>query len=96
MKIIGETRTLISGIVFKYLNDGKVVVYKGESTSWEGTFTLKYYEHWWKDEKGKLHYDSYNETPQLIKYKMPDITAVGTIDFEYQTTKRRKNNRREA
>ena len=86
IKSIGETRVLISDIVFKYLNDGKVVIYKGESTSWEGTFTLKYYEHWWEDEKGTLHYDAYNESSPLVKYKMTDITSVGSINFEYKTT----------
>lgn len=86
MKSIGETRTFISDIVFKYLNDGKVVIYKGESSSWEGTFTLKYYEHWWTDEKGTLHYDAYNETSPLVKYKMTDITSVGPINFQYKTT----------
>jgi len=86
LKIIGETRTLISDIVFKYLNDGKVVIYKGESTNWEGTFTVKYYEHWWKDEKGTLHYDAYTEESPLVKYKMADITSVGPINFEYKTT----------
>ncbi|MBU3189581.1 zf-HC2 domain-containing protein [Clostridium bowmanii] len=86
MKSIGETRVLISDIVFKYLNDGKVAIYKGESTNWEGTFTVKYYEHWWEDEKGKLHYDSYNESSPLVKYKMTDITSVGPISFEYKTS----------
>jgi len=86
MKSIGETRVLISDIVFKYLNDGKVIIYKGESTSWEGTFTLKYYEHWWEDEKGTLHYDAYNESSPLVKYKMTDITSVGPINFKYETT----------
>jgi len=86
MKSIGETRTLISDTVFKYLNDGKVVTYKGESTSWEGTFTLKYYEHWWEDEKGKLHYDGYNEQFPSVRYKKADITSVGPINFKYKTT----------
>jgi hypothetical protein len=57
-----------------------------QGTSWEGTFTLKYYEHWWQDEAGVLHQESYyNEYPE-IKYKMSDIEAVGTIDFQYKTT----------
>jgi len=86
MKSIGETRVLISDIVFKNLNDGKVVIYKGDSKSWEGTFTLKYYEHWWTDEKDKLHYDAYNEGFPSVKYKMSDITSVGPINFEYKTT----------
>jgi hypothetical protein len=86
MNSIGETITSISDIVFKDLNDGKEIVYKGQSTSWEGTFTLKYYEHWWQDEKGTLHYDSYHNDYPAIKYRMSDIEAVGPIEFEYKTT----------
>ena len=76
---IGETKTLISDIAFKYLNDGKVVIYKGESKSWVGTYTLKYYEHWWTDKKGTLHNDAYNESFPSVKYKMSDIKSVGPI-----------------
>jgi hypothetical protein len=86
MKSIGETITLISNIVFKDLNDGKEIVYKGQSTSWEGTFTLKYYEHWWQDEKGTLRQESYHMAYPAIKYKRSDIEAVGPMEFEYKTT----------
>jgi hypothetical protein len=85
MKNISETRVLISDVVFKYLNDGKEISYKGESTNWEGTFTLKYYEHFWEDEKGKICYESNNEQWPLIKYKMADISSVGSINLEYET-----------
>lgn len=85
MKSIGETITLISNVVFKDLNDGKEIVYKGQSTSWEGTFTLRYYENWWQDETGTLHKDSYHKTYPALKYKMSDVGTVGTIDFEYKT-----------
>jgi hypothetical protein len=83
---IGETITLISDIVFKDLNHGKEIVYTGESTTWEGSFTLKYYEHWWQDETGSTHHESYHTQYPKIKYKMSDIEAVGTINFEYKTT----------
>ncbi|MBC8059171.1 MAG: zf-HC2 domain-containing protein [Clostridiaceae bacterium] len=86
MKSILETKGLISNIVFKYFNDGKQIIYKGESTSWTGTFTLKYYEHWWKDETGLLTYESYNDPYQVINYKISDKESVGPIDFEYKTT----------
>ncbi|MBK5243337.1 MAG: hypothetical protein JJD95_19350 [Clostridium sp.] len=86
MKSIHETYVSISDIVFKQLNDGKEIIYSGESTNWEGTFNLKYYEHWWEDETGKLRYESYHDSSPLIKYKMPDITSVGTVNFEYETT----------
>lgn len=85
MKSIGDTITLISNIVFKDLNDGKGIVYKGQSESWKGTFTSNYYEHWWQDETGVLHHDSYYNAYPTIKYKKSDIESVGTIDFEYKT-----------
>jgi hypothetical protein len=86
MTSLGETVNSISNIVFTHLNDGKEIVYKGQSSSWEGTFTLKYYEHWWQDEKGTLHYDSYHTEYPVIKYKLSDIEAVGPTEFEYKTT----------
>lgn len=86
MSSITKTKDLISNIVFKYLNDGKEVTYKGDSTSWSGTVTLKYYEHWWKDPAGVLNYESYNTQDPVIKYRMSNKEAVGPIDFEYETT----------
>jgi hypothetical protein len=83
---LSKNNSMISNTVFKYLNDGKEIVYKGQSSSWEGTFTLKYYEHWWQDEKGTLHRESYHTDSQAIKYKSSDIDAVGSIEFEYKTT----------
>jgi hypothetical protein len=82
---IGKTRKLIFDIVFKNLNDGKERVYKGESASWEGTFTLKYYEHWVQDENG-LHRDSFSWHYPVIKYKMSDIDVVGSITFEFKSS----------
>lgn len=84
LKSLVETKTLISDTVFKYLNDGKVRVYKGDSPSWEGTYTLKYYEHWGQDETGKLNYEGYHNSYRVIKYKSSDISNVGTIDFKYK------------
>lgn len=85
MRKIGETKTLISNIVFKHLNDGKEIIYKGESANWEGTFTLKYYDHWWQDETDKLNFESYSENYPVIKYKSSDTSTVGPVDFEYKT-----------
>jgi len=86
MKSFSEIKGLISKIVFKYLNDGKEIIFKGESTSWSGTFTLKYYEHWWQDETGLIKYESYKDQYPVINYKMSDKEAVGPINFEYKTT----------
>jgi len=85
-----KTRNLISTTVFKNLNGGKERVYKGESTSWEGTVTLKYYQHWFEYEN-VLQYDNYSWEYPVIKYKMSDIDAVGPITFEYETTHEKGN-----
>lgn len=84
LKNFVQRKALISDIVFKYLNDGKERVYKGESPSWEGTYTLNYYEHWAQDETGKLNYESYHESYPVVKYKFSDIADVGIIDFKYK------------
>lgn len=86
MKNVYETENSISNIIFKYLNDGKEIIYKGESTHWEGIVTLKYYEHWWEDENGKFYYESYNTQYPVIRYKISDIKNVGPIDLKYETT----------
>lgn len=80
---IGKTASLISSIVFEDLNNGKERVYKGDSENWEGTYTYKYYEHWYQDEYG-LHYQSYEEDRPVIKYKKTDIDSVGPITFKYE------------
>ena len=80
---IGKTADLISNIVFKDLNDGKERIYKGDSENWEGTYTYRYYEHWYQDEAGS-HYQSYQECIPVIRYKKTDIDSVGPITFEYE------------
>lgn len=86
IKPLRETTVLLSDIVFNDLNNGKVRIYEGESTSWKGTFTLKYYEHWWQDEAGKYYYENYSIDNESIRYKMSDVKSVGSINFEYETT----------
>jgi hypothetical protein len=85
LKNVSKVKDLISAIVFKYLNDGKELVFKGESDSWEGTVTLKYYEHWWKDEKGVLEYENYNYETPIIKYRLTNTSALGPIAVELKT-----------
>lgn len=85
LEAFGEIRNLISEITFEDLNDGKEIVYKGESDSWQGTVTLKYYQHWWQDGEGANHYDSYHTITPYIKYKMTPTEDIGPISVEYET-----------
>jgi hypothetical protein len=81
---IAHTTSLISNIVFEDLNEGKERIYRGESESWAGTLTLKYYQHWF-EEDGFLHHDSYYEKSPALQYKKSDIANVGPLTFEYET-----------
>lgn len=73
-----KTLNLIDDTVFKYLNDGKIITFAGESENWEGTFKVKYYEN------GVSHYDSYKNTYPSLKYKNSDITNISELTFEYE------------
>ncbi len=79
-----KTLNLIDDTVFKYLNDGKILNFTGESENWEGTFKVKYYENWFEDENGVSHYDSYSTTYPSLKYKKSDINNIGEFTFEYK------------
>ena len=84
VKAFAETRDLISNTIFKYLNGGKEVPYKGESAHWEVTGILKYFNDNWEDENGKSHYDGYHTEHFELQYKMSDIKEVGPVSFEYE------------
>jgi len=60
----------ISRVIFKDLNDGKEIVFTGESTSWKAKITVKYYEHRWTDDsENKVHHESYHTKTPSITYK---------------------------
>ncbi|MCG2730240.1 MAG: hypothetical protein L6276_08145, partial [Acetobacterium sp.] len=79
-----KLESLISDIVFRYLNDGKTVVYSGESKHWRGTYTLKYYNNPITDENGTLHMDCNNWNTYQLAYLGDDLENVGDdIAFEF-------------
>lgn len=80
--------TIISDTVFLYLNDGKTIVYHGESEHWRGTYTLKYYNNPIKDgdENGKLYMDNYYWDTSQLAYLGDDPETVGNISYNYDRT----------
>lgn len=77
----------VDEVVFKRLNNGKEIVFKGEGPQWLSEITLKYYEHWWLDVKGVTQYDSYHMMdPIIVKYKGTDISNIGEVRYEYEST----------
>lgn len=83
MDNVGKIGNLISNITFGYLNGGKVIIYKGESASWEVTLTLKYYNNWMTDEKGVLENDSYEAEDSILKYRLSYTEDLGQVSIEY-------------
>ena len=83
IKNFNNIRDSIFNIAFKYLNQGKETIYKGESASWEGSVTRKYYLHWNTDDKGMLVCDSYDSESPVIKYKLSTNKDLGPISIEY-------------
>lgn len=81
---IVKTANRISGIVFKYMNHGKEVVYRGESTHWKQKVTRKYYQNWWDDENGKRHYQNYRIDSHELQYRLTDIKNVGPVSYRYK------------
>lgn len=78
--------TIISDTVFLYLNDGKTIVYNGESEHWRGTYTLKYYNNPIEDENGTLHMDNYSWDASQLAYLGDDPENVGNISYKYDRT----------
>jgi len=73
----------VSDTVFRYLNDGKTVVYHGASEHWRGTYTLKYYNNPIMYEDGILHMDSDGWETSQAAYLGDDPENVGKISYKY-------------
>lgn len=86
----------VSSIVYKDLNDGHTLTFSGKSVNWKATFTLKYYQHWYKNKNGYVLKDSASKgftfnidytgkTFPLenvkISYKLPVIGEGGSTTY---------------
>lgn len=73
---------VISDTVFLYLNDGKTIVYHGESEHWRGTYTLKYYSNPIEDENGQRYLDTYHWETSQLAYRGDDLENIGAISYK--------------
>ncbi|MDO9493062.1 hypothetical protein [Acetobacterium sp.] len=73
---------VISDTVFLYLNDGKTIVYHGESEHWRGTYTLKYYSNPIEDENGQRYLDTYRWETSQLAYRGDDLKNIGAISYK--------------
>lgn len=76
-----ESKT-IENTVFYKVNEGKELIFYGESKNWEARIVVKYYEHWWKEDNGKIQYDSYSERSSHLKYKGTE--TIKDVKFSYE------------
>ncbi len=83
---ISKLESIVSDVVFLYLNEGKTIVYHGESEHWRGTYTLKYYNNPIEDENGTLHMDNYSWDASQLAYLGDDPKNVGNISYKYDRT----------
>jgi len=64
-----DYRRKVDQVIFSNLNNGKEIVFTGESPSWKAKVSVRYYEHWWTDGENKLQYESYHIEAPTISYK---------------------------
>jgi hypothetical protein len=80
---ISKLENIIADTVFLHLNEGKTIVYHGESENWRGTYTLKYYNNPIEDENGRLYMDNYGWETSQLTYLGGDLANVGNISYKY-------------
>ncbi len=73
----------IKEITFSKLNQGVTMEYRGSGQFWEGKALLKYYQYFWNDEDGKIHYESWNNQDLLIRYAGKTTDTIGDIMYQY-------------
>jgi len=73
----------LNNIVFTGLNDGKVLVFKGEGAYWKASVVYKYYEYWWQDSGGRMQYESWHSAQPALTYKGADLKDIAPINYRY-------------
>ncbi|MCO1603291.1 hypothetical protein [Desulfosporosinus nitroreducens] len=85
-QVVNDYMMKISKVIFKDLNDGKEIVFTGESASWEAKVTVKYYEHWWTDDsENKVHHESYHTKNPTITYKGQIPEHPVSLEYSFST-----------
>lgn len=78
----------IDQVIFTNLNAGKEIVFTGQSLSWDGKVSLKYYEHWWTDSENKLLYhESYHTDTRTIRYKGEIPKQPVSMEYSFSRTR---------
>jgi hypothetical protein len=71
----------LNDITFR-LNNGKVLLFRGEGDDWKAEVVYRYFEYWVPDPGGRLQYDSWNNVDPHIFYQGKDLKKVAPIQFE--------------
>lgn len=71
----------ISKLVFRDLNGGKTLIFRGEGQYWEVEMVFGYFNQFYKDGRGVLGYHSQYQRNTIARYKGKDPTEVGLFNF---------------
>ncbi len=77
---------LISDDIFYELNNGKFLCFQGQGKSWTGMAEIKYFKNFWKDDKNKLHLDSYHNQCVTLKYNGENPEEIRNIKYKYSVS----------
>ena len=74
---------VIANILFRDLNIGKELSFKGEGDYWEAQITYQYYEIWYKNNEGVKIYNRYIELGPTLHFKDP-IKEIENLSYRYE------------
>lgn len=74
----------INNLVFRDLNGGKTLIFRGEGQYWEVETVFSHYNHFYKDDRGVLGYDRWDMESTMARYKGNDPSEVGVFNFRME------------
>jgi len=80
-----DYRRKVDQVIFANLNNGKEIVFTGESPSWEAKVSVRYYEHWWTDSENRRQYESYHIEAPTINYKSQIPNQSVSMEYSLST-----------
>ena len=83
LEIVNRRLQSLREIVFTRLNNGQVLVFRGEGADWKAEVVYRYYEYWWRDSSGMLQYENGDLEHSILIYKGSDLKNAAPIQFKY-------------
>jgi len=78
-----QTAKSIDAAVYS-LNQGQQLVFADKGEYWDASYTVKYYQHWYKDKTGTTNVVQNSSGTWSVKYLGADPESIRQIKYEYQ------------